>query len=230
MKRGFLVGLAMVVFCVWVGVGGVMAQPVSDTTGKIGLAFRGSMMTTSSDTYQGRDIDRDNQGLLGLAVSYGVNRWLSLEVALDGSFATEIKDNTLGMKLADMHVYPFTLSAQIRYITSNPEFYDWIVPYLTFGIGYYFASGDVSGEYQMYHAPNSVNLNFDGGFGFHIGVGTDIFANKNFAIGFEARYFWASATMKEEITNPTLNVTQTHEEDIDLDSWMLGISVKLFFD
>ncbi len=229
MKQRFFIGLLMVVFCVWVGVGTVMAQPISDTTGKLGLALRGSVMTTSSSTYKGRDIDRDNQGLLGLAVSYGVKRWLSLEAAFDGSFSTEIKDNTLGMKLANMHIYPLTFSAQLRYITPNQDFYDWIVPYLTFGVGYYFVSGNVAREYQVYNAPNSVDLDFDGGFGGHIGIGTDIFARKNLAIGFEARYFWASATIKEKVSSPALNITQIHEEDIDLDSWMLGISVKVFF-
>jgi len=205
------------------------AQPISDTTGKIGIGLRVNGMTTTSDTYKGRDIDKKDQAMFGVSLSYGVNSWLSLEAAFDGSLNTKLKDNTLGIDLATINVYPLTFSAQLRYITKNPEFYNWIVPYLTFGFGYYFVSGDVSSEYKAEYYPNDVKLDFDGGWGGHVGIGTDIFASKTIAVGFEARYFWASGSIKETITNPILNASTTHKENFDLDSWMLGINIKFFF-
>jgi outer membrane protein W len=204
-------------------------EVVSDTTGKIGLGLKISNMSTGAENFKDRELDKENGIMIGGSLSYGVNRWFSLELAYEGTLQREERDDTLGVKMADIDIYPLTFSMQFRYITDDPNMYKWMVPYLTLGVGYYFVSGDMASEYKNYNAPNETKLDFDGGWGWHIGGGIDMFATNYFALGLEGRYFWAQSSIEETQYNPTFDVRSTQKEDVNWDGWMVGVNLKFFF-
>ena len=225
--KKIIVLLSVLSFCI---VSSAIAQkPISDISNRFGLSLRLNNISPDLDSYKHRTLDEENQIMFGGALIYGINSWLSCELAFDGSSSIEIKDKTYNVKLADLQVYPLTFSLQFRYISKSPEIYKWIVPYATVGLGYYFAKGDEASEYKTYNTPNKVSIDFDGGFGWHIGVGMDFFATKNLAIGIEGRYFKTSITIDEKQENPILNIVNSTERDIDMDGWIAGVNIKFFF-
>ncbi|RLB10315.1 MAG: hypothetical protein DRG39_06530, partial [Deltaproteobacteria bacterium] len=133
---------------------------------------------------------------------------------------------------------PLTFSAQLRYL-APPEYYTWMVPYLTFGFGRYFIDCDVSREYEMYEAPNpplirNIEVDMDSTWGGHIGGGLDIFLSEKIAFNFEFRYFWADSDIHEriilrDINTNTIIYQERRSDKIDLDSWMVGVGIKFYF-
>ena len=204
-------------------------KPVSDVTGKIGLSIRISNISPDLDSYKNRDLDGDDELMWGVSLIYGINRWMSCELAFDTSSDIEIKDKTYNVKLTDLDLYPLTLSFKFKYISTSPDIYQWMVPYVIVGAGYYFANGDADSEYKSYHTPNKVSLDIDGDFGWHAGGGIDFFINKNIALGIEGRYFNTSISIEEKQHNPILNINTSSDKDVDIDGWIFGANIKYFF-
>jgi len=223
--RKCLIGLIVAIFMLVSGLAG--AQTIPDTSHKVGVGFRVNGILPSEDTFFDHELDTKNQVMLGASVSYGVNEWLTLEAAFDYSLDIDLKDETDNVKIGKINVYPLTFSAQLRYLTKNPQYYTWMVPYITLGFGYYFVDGDVAGEYKK-HWGNEVNLDFDGAWGGHVGLGIDFFASERLAVGFEARYFWASGDVERTVDTPVGPAKK--EVDYDLNSWMIGANIKYYFD
>ncbi|CAD7780362.1 hypothetical protein DMNBHIDG_02327 [Candidatus Methanoperedenaceae archaeon GB37] len=48
------------------------------------------------------------------------------------------------------------------------------------------------------------------------------------AVGFEARYFWASGEVERAVDTPV--GPSKKEVDYDLNSWMIGANIKYYFD
>ncbi len=212
-----------------------------DITNNIGIGARFMWLGPQTDTYFDDKADLEGKSMFGGTLTYGVSRWLSLEVAFDASLKTDL-EKVIGeeagvekwVKVADVRVYPLTFSGQIRYI-AGPEFYTWIVPYATFGFGRYFVDCDVAKEYKEYEVPpgvtKEVKTDVDDAWGGHLGGGFDIFVHKNIAFNFEFRYFWAESDIREEtiIIYPDYIYSEKKSGEMDLDSWMVGVGIKFYF-
>ena len=214
-----------------------------DITNRLGIGARFMWLAPKKETHfdnliQMQSGKLEGKSMFGGTLTYGVSRWLSLEVAFDNSLNADLNDNVLDIKIASVRVYPLTLSAQLRYL-APPEYYTWMVPYLTFGFGRYFIDCDVSREYKMYEAPNpplirNIEVDMDNTWGGHIGGGLDIFLSEKIAFNFEFRYFWADSDIHEriilrDINTNTIIYQERRSDKIDLDSWMVGVGIKFYF-
>lgn len=212
---------------------GLWAQ---DITNNIGIGARFMWLGPQMDTYFEHDAELQEKSMFGGTLTYGVTRWFSIEIAFDSSLKTDlidkilVKDNIPGVKIADVRVYPLTVSGQLRYI-AGPEFYTWIVPYATFGFGRYFVDCDVAKEYKEEHVPWDVKVHMDDAWGGHVGAGFDIFASKNIAFNFEFRYFWAESDIYETIEMEGVETPSPYPKSggMNLDSWMVGGGIKFYF-
>ncbi len=212
-----------------------------DITNRLGIGARFMWLAPKKETHfdnliQMQSGKLEGKSMFGGTLTYGVSRWLSLEVAFDNSLNTDLNDKVLDIKIATVRVYPLTFSAQLRYI-APPEYYTWMVPYLTFGFGRYFISCNTSKEYKEHEAPKppvvrDIKVDMDSTWGGHIGGGMDIFLSKNIALTFEFRYFWADSDIHERIilrSNDTIIYQERRSDRIDLDSWMVGAGIKFYF-
>ncbi len=205
-----------------------------DITNNIGIGARFMWLGPQTENYFGDKADLEGKSMFGGTLTYGVSRWLSLEVAFDSSLKTDL-EKVIGIeaevekwvKVADVRVYPLTFSGQLRYI-AGPEFYTWIVPYATFGFGRYFVDCDVAKEYKDHKGTEEVEIDIDDAWGGHLGGGFDIFLHKNIAFNFEFRYFWAESDIRERITLDTV-FSEEKSGKMDLDSWMVGVGIKFYF-
>ena len=232
MKKFVALGILVSFFLI--GLNHLWAQ---DITNKVGVGARFMWLSPRTDSYLGDKGDLEGKSMFGGTLTYGINKWLSIELAFDYSLRTNLK-RVIGreisgvekwVKVAKVRVYPLTLSAQLRYL-APPEYYTWMVPYLTFGFGRYFVDCDVSKEYKDYYSPWRVKVDMKSAWGGHIGGGFDIFVSKNIAFNFEFRYFWADSDICETLKiDNTIPSPYPRKGEIDLDSWMVGVGIKFYF-
>ena len=167
--------------------------------------------------------DLDNGTSMSINYTRGIDTNLSIELSL-GQTVLDVKPGDMPVDLGEVTVKAVHVTAQYRVPSGN------LSPYVGVGLGYYSNDFDLSDDVKDYIAsdPNfDLDVDIDNSFGFHIDAGVDYFVNTNFALNFDARYFWsqADATMTETDTG----VTTKNEDEIDLDSFVIGVGAKYFF-
>jgi opacity protein-like surface antigen len=120
------------------------------------------------------------------------------------------------------------LSVQGRYPIKNRY-----VPYLVAGGDYHLNKFNLNEEItQSWNDLGySIKESVDHTFGLHFGVGLDVFLLQNIVVNLDARYYTAnmtgSRTLAHQISQETTSGTI---DNMKLNSFQAGISVKLFLD
>ena len=173
--------------------------------------------------------DIDDGTAMSINYTRGINTNLSVELSL-GQAVLDVKPGDIPVDLGEATVMPLQVTAQYRVPSGNIP----LSPYVGAGLGYYFNNFDLSDDvkdaiaFKRLTDPTfDVDADIDDSFGFHIDAGVDYFVNSNFALNLDARYFWseADATM----TTTELGVTDKGDDEIDLDSFIIGVGAKYFF-
>ena len=172
--------------------------------------------------------DIDDGTLMSINYTRGINANLSIELSL-GQAVLDVNPSDIPVDLGEATVRPLQVTAQYRVPSGN------LSPYVGAGLGYYSNDFDLSDDVKDAIAfirstsdPTfDLDVDIDNSFGFHIDAGVDYFVNSNFALNIDARYFWseADATM----TTTELGITEEGDEEIDLDSFVIGVGAKYFF-
>jgi len=174
--------------------------------------------------------DIDDGTLMSINYTRGVNNNLSIELSL-GEAVLDVNPGDIPVDLGEATVRPLQVTAQYRIPSGN------LSPYVGAGLGYYFNDFDLSGEAEDAIAQVRIDsgdptfdldVDVDDSFGFHIDAGVDYFVNSNFALNIDARYFWSQADAK--MTETRLGTPdEIGDDEIDLDSFVIGVGAKYFF-
>ena len=255
MKKFVALGILVSFFLI--GLNHLWAQ---DITNKVGVGARFMWLSPRTDSYLGDKGDLEGKSMFGGTLTYGINKWLSIELAFDYSLRTNLK-RVIGreisgvekwVKVAKVRVYPLTLSAQLRYL-APPEYYTWMVPYLTFGFGRYFVDCDVSKEYKDYYSPWRVKVDMKSAWVGNIGWVFEIVFLKIIEKEKE-EFFPVPSFIHEKLVKflktkgieklyahqvegleklkegeNTIPSPYPRKGEIDLDSWMVGVGIKFYF-
>lgn len=227
MKR--LVCLLVVLFSLVVGFPAISwAEGYLPLQGSLGFGARVYGAFPRSDSFLGQKLDFRNELGGEINVTYRFLKYLALEVGA-GYTEFNIKNETLNAEWATIDAIPIFATLQFRWISSKPEEFKWIVPYLAIGGGYYILDIEERSELRNYWYPLGVgvNLSIDDAFFFHLGGGFDIFLTKHLALNFEGRYAWANTDVDEK---QQIGVTARILGDaINLNAAFIGAGFKFYF-
>lgn len=191
--------------------GTVTTSSAEDIAGRSGLGIGIGYITPKGGEIDDADTDIDTGFLPSINYTYGVSSNFSLEVSLARAVLdVEIEDIDFG----ELTTYPLQVTAQYRIPAGN------ILPYFGAGVGYYFNEFDEDSIISS----AGVSVDTDNSFGFHVNAGCDFFLNQNSAINLDARYFWSKTSTSVDFLG-----TEIADDDLDLDSLVIGAGLKYFF-
>jgi len=193
------------------------AQPL----GKWGIGGRISYYAPDEFRAEGDTWDPDEGVLLEGNISYFVNNWFSLELGAGYTRSdVDLKDGKTGLSIdfGELEQIPILLTGRLHYWFSNSK----ITLYAGGGVGYYIndfeLSGSVSAEFPV------STLDADDSFGFHVNGGMESFLTDKVALDLDLKYVWNEADFTQ--TDPG---EAPESAEIDLDAFVVGVSIKYFF-
>lgn len=166
------------------------------------------------------------------AIEYGGNMSLgiteNIAIEIGGlSFRSNIKGSSEGLSTGKLSIVPVALYIQIRFPIKNR-----FVPYIKGGGSYYFVKYNLDND--IINSWNTLGFNIEekveNAMGINVGAGIDFFIRKNIALNIDMKYYNVNlkGTWKllDQVTNTEVS---GHIENINLNSFMLGVGLKLYF-
>lgn len=163
---------------------------------------------------------------LGGTLVFPITQNVSIELAGFG-LKYDVTGDADFLSDGSLSVIPILLSLQGRFQLGKR-----MVPYALAGMGYY--ANSFTTDSSSKDAWNALGFDIDesvkNGYGFHFGAGLDYFFSSSIALNADVRYLMASIEGSWSFTDQISGVRAEGEiKDINLNSLLLGIGVKLFF-
>ncbi len=155
----------------------------------------------------GGDVDVGDALVPELDLTYFITNNIAVE-AIAGTAQHEIDYNG-NTNLGNTWILPPTVTLQYHFTPDQT-----LSPYVGAGINYSMFYGEETG-------PGFTDLEVDGGFGFALQAGTDIWINENWGLNIDVKKIFLDV-------DGTLN-NGAIRADIDLDPWILGAGVSYRF-
>ena len=181
----------------------------------------GAGYTMPSESHFGKGLN------IGGTFGFGMTKHLAFELRVP-YFQSDVSGTDGGLSSGRLSSLSLMLSVQGRYPIQNRY-----VPYLVAGGDYHLNKFSLNEEITQtwndlgYGIQESV----DHTFGFHFGVGMDVFLLQNIVLNLDVRYYTANLTGNRILAHQISQETSTGAIDnMKLNSLQAGISIKLFLD
>lgn len=186
---------------------------------KWGIGARLSYYAPDDTTIEDVSFDPDSSVLFEGNLTYFVNDLFSFEFGT-GYTKPDVDAESSGISLefGELEQIPILLTGRFHYWLPNTS----TNFYAGAGVGYYVNDFDLSSLFQT--AIPGFNIDSDDSFGFHVNGGVEFFINDNVAFDVDLKYIWNEADFTS-----TMSGFPPETDEIDLDAFSAGISIKYFF-
>lgn len=156
----------------------------------------------------------DGDAYYGASLAYHIGRYTSLEFSVGYlQLDVEASMNDAVLDCGQLEQFPILLTARYHL----PMLDGRLSPFLGFGGGYYVNDFDASRVVSLAGG----KIDTDDSLAFHLSTGLEYRMSDNVTLSLDAKYMWNEA-------DGTYNMIGSGNEDLDLNTLLIGAGVKVF--